>query len=69
VKPHDFVVGAASYTKGLAPLERKIRDAMAFPLYDWGNQGVRRRQLHETFREPGYDSMLAARGVAPPWAE
>jgi len=61
------VVGAASYTKDLAPLERIMRDAMAFPLYDWSNQGIRRRQLHEMFRQPGYDSMLAARGEVPPW--
>lgn len=32
-----------------------------------GNQGVRRRQLHDIFRQPGYDSMLAARGDVPPW--
>jgi nitroalkane oxidase len=61
------VVGVASYTKDLAPLERIMRDAMAFPLYDWSNQGIRRRQLHEMFRQPGYDSMLAARGDVPPW--
>ena len=61
------VVGIESYTKDLAPLERIMRDAMAFPLYDGGNQGVRRRQLHEMFRQPGYDSMLAARGDIPPW--
>ena len=61
------VVGIASYTKDLAPLERIMRDAMVFPLYDGGNQGVRRRQLHEMFRQPGYDSMLAARGDIPPW--
>jgi alkylation response protein AidB-like acyl-CoA dehydrogenase len=61
------VVGIASYTRDLAPLERLMRDAMVFPLYDGGNQGVRRRQLHAMFRQPGYDSMLAARGVVPPW--
>lgn len=61
------VVGIASYTRDLAPLERLMRDAMAFPLYDGGNMGVRRRQLHEMFRQPGYDSMLAARGDVPPW--
>ena len=61
------VVGIASYTKDLAPLERIMRDAMVFPLYDGGNQGVRRRQLHEMFRQPGYDSMLTARGDIPPW--
>ena len=61
------VVGIASYAKGLTPLERIMRDAMVFPLYDGGNQGVRRRQLHEMFRQPGYDSMLSARGDIPPW--
>jgi alkylation response protein AidB-like acyl-CoA dehydrogenase len=61
------VVGIASYTKDLAPLERIMRDAMVFPLYDGGNQGVRRRQLHEMFRQPGYDSMLTVRGDIPPW--
>src|SRR5215469_154722 len=60
------VVGIASYTKDLAPLERIMRDAMVFPLYDGGNQGVRRRQLHDIMRHPGYDSMLAARGEGLP---
>ena len=63
------VVGIASYTRDLAPLERLMRDAMVFPLYDGGNQGVRRRQLHDMFRQPGYDSMLAARCAVPPWQQ
>jgi len=33
------VVGIASYTRDLAPLERMMRDAMVFPLYDGGNMG------------------------------
>jgi alkylation response protein AidB-like acyl-CoA dehydrogenase len=61
------LVGISSYTKNLSPLERIMRDAMAFPLYDGGNLGMRRRQLHDMFRQPGYDSMLAARGEVPPW--
>lgn len=61
------VVGIASYTRDLAPLERLMRDAMVFPLYDGGNMGVRRRQLHDMFQQPGYHSMLAARGDVPPW--
>jgi len=60
------VVGIASYTRDLAPLEKIMRDAMVFPLYDGGNQGVRRRQLHDIMRHPGYDSMLAARGEGLP---
>jgi nitroalkane oxidase len=63
------VVGIASYTRDLAPLERLMRDTMVFPLYDGGNQGIRRRQLHDILRQPGYDSMLAARGVIPPWLQ
>jgi nitroalkane oxidase len=63
------VVGISSYVTTFAPLERIMRDAMVFPLYDGGNLGVRRRQLHEMFRRPGYDSMLAARGDVPPWEQ
>ena len=32
------------------------------PLYDGGNLGIRRRQLHDILRLPGYDQMLAAEG-------
>ena len=46
------VVGVASYTKHLAPLERIMRDAMVFPLYDGSNQGIRRRQLHACSASP-----------------
>jgi hypothetical protein len=46
-----------------------MRNAMVFPLYDGGNDGVRRRQLHDILRQPGYDSMLSARGTIPPWRQ
>lgn len=62
------LVGVESYTRK-TPLERLLRDAVVFPLYDGGNMGVRRRQLHEMFTQPGYDSMLAAQGRVPPWME
>ncbi|MGH9039768.1 MAG: acyl-CoA dehydrogenase family protein [Acidimicrobiia bacterium] len=55
------VVGVESYTPH-TPLERLLRDALVFPLYDGGNLGVRRRQLHDLLRQPGYDQMLAAEG-------
>lgn len=61
------IVGIASYTRDQTPLDRIMRDTMCFPLYDGGNQGVRKRQLHELFQQPGYHSMLAARGQVPPW--
>ncbi|HTY55150.1 MAG TPA: acyl-CoA dehydrogenase family protein [Candidatus Binataceae bacterium] len=60
------VVGVESYTK-FTPLERLMREAMVFPLYDGGNQGIRRRQLHEMMMKPGYHSMLATNGDQPPW--
>jgi alkylation response protein AidB-like acyl-CoA dehydrogenase len=60
------VVGVESYTPR-TPLERLLRDALVFPLYDGGNMGIRRRQLHEILRQPGYDQMLAAEGRVPPW--
>jgi len=63
------IVGIASYTKGMTPLDGLMRNAMCFPLYDGGNRGVRRRQLHEILQKPGYNSMLAARGETPPWAQ
>jgi alkylation response protein AidB-like acyl-CoA dehydrogenase len=58
------VVGVESYTPR-TPLERLLRDALVFPLYDGGNLGVRRRQLHDILRQPGYDQMRAAEGRAP----
>jgi alkylation response protein AidB-like acyl-CoA dehydrogenase len=63
------LVGIVSYTRDLAPLEKIMRDAMVFPLYDGGNQGVRRRQLHQMFMRPEYNSMLAARGEVPAWEQ
>jgi len=61
------VVGVESYTPH-TPLERLLRDAVVFPLYDGGNLGVRRRQLHDLLRRPGYDQMLAAEGRTLPTA-
>jgi alkylation response protein AidB-like acyl-CoA dehydrogenase len=62
------LVGVESYTLR-TPLERLLRDSLVYPLYDGGNMGVRRRQLHDMLREPGYHSMLAAEGSVPPWTE
>jgi alkylation response protein AidB-like acyl-CoA dehydrogenase len=62
------LVGVESYTTK-TPLERLLRNALVFPLYDGGNMGIRRRQLHAIFTQPGYDSMLAAQGRVPPWTQ
>lgn len=57
------LVGVDSYTD-LHPLAALMQDALCFPLYDGGNMGVRRRQLHALLRSPGYDPMAAAEGRA-----
>lgn len=55
------LVGVDSYTVD-SPLSRLMQDALCFPLYDGGNMGVRRRQLHSMFKNPNYDSRAAAEG-------
>jgi hypothetical protein len=50
----------------MTPLAGLMQDALCFPLYDGGNMGVRRRQLHNLFRAPGYDPMAAAEGRLGP---
>ena len=58
------LVGVDSYTE-LYPLAGLMQDALCFPLYDGGNMGVRRRQLHKLFCSPGYDPMAAAESRMP----
>ncbi|MGO4328138.1 acyl-CoA dehydrogenase family protein [Cupriavidus sp. 2TAF22] len=53
------VVGIDSYDHAL-PLAGMLQDALAFPLFDGGNMGVRRRQLHDLMRSPDYDSLSAS---------
>lgn len=55
------LVGIDSYTD-MFPLAGLMQDALCFPLYDGGNMGVRRRQLHALFRRADYDGMAAAEG-------
>ena len=55
------LVGVDSYTD-LTPLAGLMQDALCFPLYDGGNMGVRRRQLHNKFKQPDYDPMAGAEG-------
>jgi butyryl-CoA dehydrogenase len=56
------VVGTDSYDHE-APFGALLQDALALPIFDGGNMGVRRRQLHAMFMQPGYDP-LAACGAA-----
>jgi butyryl-CoA dehydrogenase len=52
------VVGIDSYDSEL-PLAGLLQDALAYPLFDGGNMGVRRRQLHGLLMSDGYDPMTA----------
>ena len=53
------VVGTDSYDHE-APLGRLLQDALALPIFDGGNMGVRRRQLHNLLKRPDYDALLAS---------
>jgi butyryl-CoA dehydrogenase len=55
------VVGIDSYDRTL-PLGGLLADALALPLFDGGNMGVRRRQLHELMQMPDYDPLAASAG-------
>src|SRR5579863_2453299 len=56
------VVGIDSYDHE-APLGRLLQDALALPIFDGGNMGIRRRQLHTMLKRNDYDP-LAASGAA-----
>jgi nitroalkane oxidase len=56
------VVGVDSYTD-MHPLAELMNDAMCFPLYDGGNMGARRRNLHSIIRDPNYSSLTAPYGI------
>lgn len=53
------VVGVNSYTE-LTPLAELMQDALGYPIYDGGNMGIRRRQIHAKMLQAGYDQMAAA---------
>ena len=58
------VVGIEAYSTAF-PLAGILQDALALPLYDGGNLGVRRRQLHDFLRAEGYDPLAGAEGRPP----
>jgi alkylation response protein AidB-like acyl-CoA dehydrogenase len=55
------LVGVESYADEL-PFTRLLSDAMALPLYDGGNMGMRRRLLHGLLTDPGYDARAEVEG-------
>jgi butyryl-CoA dehydrogenase len=53
------VVGIESYDQE-TPFAGLLRDALALPIFDGGNMGVRRRQLHTLLKRNDYDPLLAS---------
>ncbi len=56
------VVGVSAYDRSF-PMFGILADALAYPVIEGSNTGVRRRQLQSLFLEPDYDP-LAASGMA-----
>jgi alkylation response protein AidB-like acyl-CoA dehydrogenase len=53
------VAGIESYDQE-TPFAGLLRDALALPIFDGGNTGVRRRQLHALLKRNDYDPLLAS---------
>lgn len=57
------VVGVNSYGDQ-TPIAAIMEDVLCFPVYDGGNMGVRRRQLHALLKSADYDPMESSAGIA-----
>lgn len=57
------LVGVDAYSD-MTPIASIMQDVLCFPVYDGGNMGVRRRQLHGLLASPTYDPMASAQGLA-----
>jgi alkylation response protein AidB-like acyl-CoA dehydrogenase len=53
------IVGIDSYDNAL-PFGELLQDALALPIFDGGNMGIRRRQLHTMLKRREYDPLLAS---------
>ncbi|GAY10498.1 acyl-CoA dehydrogenase family protein [Pseudonocardia sp. N23] len=53
------IVGVTAYDKQF-PLVRHLNEALAYPVIEGSNAGVRRRQLQTMLAAPGYDPLAAA---------
>ncbi|GAA2503076.1 acyl-CoA dehydrogenase family protein [Actinocorallia cavernae] len=53
------VVGVQAYNKAF-PLIHHLLDAVAYPVFEGGNIGVRRRQLQGVLRDEGWDPLAAS---------
>jgi len=56
------VVGINSYLKDY-PLEKQMRDALCFPIYDAGNMGMQRRRLHGIMADAEYNPLAFAQNL------
>jgi nitroalkane oxidase len=57
------VVGVSAYDGDKWPFTRLMADALVLPIFDGGNQGVRRRQIQKIFLEEGYQPWATTFGV------
>jgi butyryl-CoA dehydrogenase len=53
------LVGVTSYDTRF-PIVEYLEEALAYPIIEGSNIGVRRRQLQDLFRAPGYDPLAAS---------
>ena len=53
------VVGVRAYDSGRWPFARLMADAMVLPIFDGGNQGIRRRQIQNIFQADHYEPWAA----------
>ena len=58
------VVGIDSYDHE-APFACLLQDALVLPIFDGGNMGIRRRQLHTMFKQSNYDPLAQAERRRP----
>lgn len=56
------LMGINSYIKDY-PLEKHMRDALCFPIYDAGNMGMQRRRLHGIMAHASYQPMALAQNL------
>lgn len=57
------VVGVRAYDEEKWPFARLMADAAVLPLFDGGNQGIRRRQIQNIFQADGYEPWAATFGA------
>ena len=62
------VVGVNALDRGL-PLERYLREASVFPLYDAGNVGMQMRKICAVMADPAFDPRAIAASAATPFGK